>query len=277
VAEKDDWKVLPDQYMKFKFVKREDGINVCVVTGLYGTNTYLYSPEELKKDLGGIITSFLWGVRSGSPIDFGASLAASNDQGQAVDVELHVDEEFVAEGELLVDRALELYRQHLPYALAESVDQHVEEIVYRVLKEYSGKGSFKFTGAERQIINTLVRRAATSLKRRVGARGPGGSEPEWTLERAEDLLTAYEEGLQMLKDAKQVYKQNKHRGDWKEYVRLAQQNLPEHLIDLLPTTDKNSEPGNLALRYAAEKMNVASGEYLKKILTKARKSRKIGQ
>jgi hypothetical protein len=274
VSEQDKWEMSPDQYMKFKFVKRQDGIYVCLVTGLYGTNTYLYSPEELKKHLGGIITSFLWQIRNGVPIDSAAaSMSTAIAQEKPTAIELQVDEEFLAEDELLVNRAMELYKRHLPKALSGAMDQHVAETVYRALKEHSGKGSFEFTGTERELINILVQFASASLKRRVEARGRGGSEPEWTPERAEALLAAYEAGLQMFKDAKLVYKQNKHREDWKAQVKLAQKELPDHFIELLSSDKKNAEPSSLALTYAAKKMKVLPGEYLRKILTKARKIR----
>ncbi|MDT5060012.1 MAG: hypothetical protein QOH63_471 [Acidobacteriota bacterium] len=274
MSEQDEWEISPDHYMKFKFKKRRDGIYVCLVSGLYGTNAYLYSPEELKKHLGGIITTFLWQIRNGAPIDSAAAFtSAATAPEKSTVIELQVDEKFLAEDELMVNRAMELYKQHLPKALAGAVDQHVEETVYRTLKESSGSGSFEFTSTERELINVLVQRASASLKRRVEARGRGGSEPEWTPERAEALLAAYEAGLQVLKDAKLVYKQNKHREDWKAQVKLAQKELPEHFIELLSSDKKNAEPSSLALTYAAEKMKVLPGEYLRKILTKARKAR----
>jgi hypothetical protein len=230
----------------------------------------------MRRQFGGIITSFLWNIRNGKPIDFEGlkDIAASIDPSSSYEIILDVDREFLEEQDKIIEGALKLFEEHLPSALAGIAEQHYAETIFRALREYSGRGSYVFQASESELIKELIKHLNRWAKRRLDARPPGGSELTWTTERAEALLLYYESGKERLRDAKTLYKQNKHRKNWEAVIKTAHPELPESIISSLASPGKNSEPNYLALVYAARVLEVKPGEYLKKVLTRARHTRK---
>jgi hypothetical protein len=113
------------------------------------------------------------------------------------------------------------------------------------------------------------------VKHDLGVPRPGGSSPTWTHDQKEEILACYEAFLINIKEAKRLWRQNSGL-NWRGIVKTAFPDLPEEIIERLPL--RGEKPSDLALDATAKRVGIVSIEYLKKILTAARRARRdVGQ
>jgi hypothetical protein len=272
---------LPSNKSSFKVLP--NGTHEHTLQTPYGTIVYTYSPKILGGILRAIFTKLLGRVYYGSPLDF-------NDLFQSSEAEppyryiFYVDEEFSSAQEKYSADALTLLRDQASQSLIEASEQMILEVVFRSLSESKELTSSILNSKSSELLQLLIQHVNQRVKQRVNARPPGGREPDWTSQRCEAFLEQYEEALDAFRDARRIYRQNKHLGDprsnkekWYELVNVAHPELPEELIKQLKDGGKNAEPGVLALEYSARVFNVPVNDYLKKVLTRARRARRVKQ
>jgi hypothetical protein len=265
-----------DELMKSKFMVGPDGTNVCAADTRYGTLMFFFRPERMEEIFGGFIADFLWQVHHGRPLDLDAiKTACGVSPDLKIEATVDVDQDFGRECERWVGRAMEFFRKHLRGMLTEVVEQHIDETIFRSLREQSGKGLYEFKARESKLIDALVKNHRESLRQRMAARGRGGSTPwKWTDGRKAELLELYESSLKMMREAKRIYKQNRHNAKWPRMVQAAYPEFPEDLITRLSGTGKDAEPNALALEHAASVLGVEINDNLEKVLIDARHDRR---
>jgi len=109
------------------------------------------------------------------------------------------------------------------------------------------------------------------VKHDLGVPRPGGSSPTWTAEQKLEILSYYETALKSISEAKRLWRQNR-KLNWREIVKAAFPELPGDIVEKLPL--RGEKPSDLALEATAAKVASVSIEYLRKVLTSARRLRR---
>jgi hypothetical protein len=272
---------------KSKFQVLPNGLNEHTVKTPYGTIVYTYSPSMLNGILRGILTKLLGRIYYGAPIEFNRLIESAEDE-PPYRLIFNIDEEFSTAKEKYSTTAMALLKEQAPELLIEASEQLILEVIFRTLTESEELPSPIINSKSSQLLQLLIQHINQRVKQRVNARTPGGRDPEWTPERREAFLAQYETALIVFRDAKRIYRQNKRlvcpqntsappREKWDAMVSIAHPELPDDLIKQLRSQSKNAEPSQLALEYSARIFNVEANDYLKKVLTRARRTRRTKQ
>lgn len=251
-----------------------EGVHAHVIKTYYGRLMYLYHPKLIENQFRCIASEFLLHVHHGRPLD--ELLAEIKEQAgtEFIDATVEMGQELSRECIQIADRAMTLFKKHVPKMLAESAEQYFVETLFRALRDHNNQGSFVFDATETEMIKPIIRVFTKALKQRLEAPTAGGSEPEWTTERQEAFLKQYESALAVMKEAKRIYRKNKRSKQWNNIVKAACPELPDDLIIQLRIGGKNAEPSRLALEYAARLFGVEPSSYLEKVLASARRARR---
>jgi hypothetical protein len=185
-------------------------------------------------------------------------------------------------GNLSEVEADERWRQiqnQLAWAIYQTFPRVVEHALIRVvldplsqfLAEMANQKPELFTVKGVDLLREFADFQHRLVKHDLGIPRPGGSSPTWTSEQKAEILNCYESFLLDIKEAKRLWRQNS-RLNWRGIVKTAFPDLPDEIIESLSL--KGEKPSDLALEATASKVGIVSIEYLKKLLTAARRARR---
>lgn len=249
-----------------------DGSVLHTIKTLYATLTYSYLPKTMEAVLRGVFTELLGRLYFGKPIDLHGLIEIS-EEGQLYPSVFTAFPELSADKERYSQYAFDLLQRQVQQILIEISEQIIQEVLFRTLRELKGQDLYVTKPDMTKLLDVLLGDIEKRIKQRINARRPGEKErgSYWTPERSQKLLLTYEKTLQTFKSAKRIYKQNKDTKEWKDKVRNMHPEISK-FIDKLP--DSLTSAQDLTYEYLVELYKVSTPNYMKKILTEARKQRK---
>lgn len=160
-------------------------------------------------------------------------------------------------------RAHELFERQLPRKLEEALWELVVEVMFQALQD---QGLSEMEGGAR--LKNVLRIAEEWKKERFNTRGRGRA-PAWSLEDRAAFLARYEEALAAVKDARKIFRASRRGVDWRAAVRAAYPEIPDEVLEEIQHLEiKKSE---VARKWAAVSAGFPDSEYLRRILTAARR------
>jgi hypothetical protein len=230
----------------------------------------MYAREEMHQTFWSMFCRLLLGARFGGPIDF-EEIAKKVGADEPYDISLEVSQAFVDDAEACTQHALNLLDALVPQLLVHASEQLVYEVFYRTMCDRRGLGCYQFQASESELLKLFSEHIVKRLKQRVTPRKRSSRKLEWTPERCDEYLVAYERALDVLQRAKSICQRN---GDdeWQKMIRAVFPDLPSRFYDRLQLRG-DGEPHDIAREYAAELFGVNNTSYLKKVIQKAREAR----
>jgi len=160
--------------------------------------------------------------------------------------------------------------QSFPHAIEHALLRVVLDPLSQLLAAMANQQPELFTVKSSDLLREFADFQHRLVKHDLGIPRPGGSAPTWTNEQKAEILACYEVFLINIKEAKRLWRQN-HKLNWRGIVKTAFPDLPDEIIESLPL--RGEKPSDLALNATAKKVGTVSIEYLKKLLTAARRAR----
>ena len=247
-----------------------EGVRKHTVKTESGALLYLYLREEMYQTFRAMFGRLLLAARFGGPVDF-EEIAKKVGADEPHDISIEVSQAFMDDAEACAQHALGLLDTLAPQLLVHASEQIVFEVFYRTMCDKRGLGCYQFQASEAELLKLFSEHTVKRLKQRVTPRKKPSRKLEWTPERCEEYLVAYEHALDVLQRAKAICQRN---GDdeWEKMLRAVFPDLPSRFYPRLQLRG-DGEPHELAREYAAELFGVNNTSYLKKVIQKAREAR----
>ena len=196
--------------------------------------------------------------------------------------DIKLSEEFLKEAETIADHYTEEATvlvsealSHLNVVGESQIIEAMQDILSEALLHSAlklGRGLPFFNMTHLQAVTALCQERADRMKKRMQVEKRPGAGSYWTPERLQILLNLYKQGLKMTKAAKADYRAVRKFDNCKEILKQRYPDLPASIINRIEETGKDGEPAFLVLKFLSTVFRRTPPEYLKKMLSKSKKS-----